>query len=98
MASLDLPDDVGYIQDLIDKWQEEYAYVHTPGGDRCVDEFHIDLGYVCAELKKWIEVSQWQLCERDNDSARSNARGRMAARDHIVNDGFGTVTDRLGHH
>lgn len=81
LPTLILPegDDLNSIQDMIDEWQKKYSYDHTPDGDLVVAEHMLDLDYVNAALKDWIEHTQWIAYENTQDVARKDARGRMAA-------------------
>ena len=47
-------------------------------GDIAVEEFHVDLDYVCEALKEW-NISQVEQSEKDKNPARKDVRLRMAA-------------------
>lgn len=79
LESLDLPEDdeIRMMRDQIMEWNEKYCHKTINGVDVAADEYHINLGYINDALKNWIENTQ---CDngREDDSARFDARGRMA--------------------
>lgn len=79
LESLSLPEDdeIKMMRDQIMEWNERYCHKTINGVDVAADEYHINLGYVNDALKNWIENTQ---CDngREDDSARFDARGRMA--------------------
>ena len=69
--------DLEKIRDQIDQWHDKYCY-HTDNGiDIARVETDIDLDYVNAALKKWLD-SQYDRYMEDHNSARKDTRTRAA--------------------
>lgn len=67
-------------RDQIDEWNRIYCYDHdeSSGCDIPAEEHLINLDYVNAAIKTWID-DQWLRANGDNNDPRVNARGRMGA-------------------
>lgn len=67
------------IRTQIDVWAETYCFQgDNVFGDIAVEEFHVDLDYVCEALKEW-NISQVEQSEKKKNPARKDVRLRMAA-------------------
>ena len=68
------------IRDQIDLWNRTYCYHHdeSSGCDIPAEEHFIDLDYVNAAIKDWID-DQWLRTNGDESDPRRDARGRMGA-------------------
>lgn len=67
------------LQDSIDLWTEQYSFkTDSDGNDFPVKETIINLDYVNASLKMWLDA-QYEKAKEENNQAREHVRGRIGA-------------------
>lgn len=83
IPKLELPegDELAKLRNQVMVWNERYCHHIDPttGEDVAADEVFINLDYVIEALEDWINVTQWNLYQQDQNETRKDVRPRIAA-------------------